>query len=98
MEYVLVIGVITGVMIAMGTMIKRSAQSMVKVVADQVGFQNESDQQGGRDGYMQGYTTEAQREQETVVRERLGNTTYIYQTDREKTFTNLVTNLGYTEE
>ena len=98
LEYILVIGVITGVMIVMSTTIKRFVQSMVKSVADQVGFQENSDQEGGQSGYMQGYTVETQRDQQTLVRERLGNTTYVYQTDRQDSQTDLLTNLGYTNK
>ncbi len=44
MEYFLLIGVVTMVLMFMGTDIKRSLQSVVKVTADQLGHQESSDQ------------------------------------------------------
>ena len=43
-EYVIVVGVIALVMFAMNPMIKRSAQGMIKSMADQIGTQENAEQ------------------------------------------------------
>ncbi len=98
LEYILVISVVTAVMIAMSTMLRRSVQGLVKVVADQIGFQQNSDQQGGSKGYLVNMTARANRDQSTSVRDRLGNVTYSYDRDRTEQQTFVFTNLGFSEE
>jgi len=43
-EYTMIVGIITMVLFYMGTAIKRGMQSLVKITADQVGNQQNSDQ------------------------------------------------------
>ena len=44
LEYTIIIGIVTVVLFYMGTGVKRGVQSLVKVTADQVGSQQNSDQ------------------------------------------------------
>ena len=43
-EYTFLIGIVIAIVVAMSPMVKRSSQAMVKVVADEVGLQRESEQ------------------------------------------------------
>ena len=62
LEYTIIVGIVTVVLYYMGTGIKRGVQSLVKVTADQVGNQQNSDQEFNdtRQGYMQGSNSTAQ--------------------------------------
>ena len=97
-EYILVISVVTAIMIAMSTLLRRTVQGMVKGVADQVGFQENAEQSDGTGGYLVNMTAHAQREQDIDVLDRAGNITYIYDRDRSATQTYVLTNAGYTEK
>lgn len=97
LEYIAVITVITAIMIAMSTMVKRGVQGMVKAVADQIGNQQNADQRGGKDGYLVSMTARAQRDQITTTRERLGNIEYDYDRDFQAAQTRLISNLGFTK-
>jgi len=54
LEYTIIVGIVVVVLTFMGTAIKRGVQSMVKVTADQVGNQQNSDQDFNdvEQGYM----------------------------------------------
>jgi Flp pilus assembly pilin Flp len=93
LEYVLVISVVAAIMLAMSTMVRRSVQGMVKAVADQVGFQQNAEQEGGESGYLVNMTARLQRDQRKGVRDRLGNVTYTYD-DRDTSQTFVLTNMG----
>lgn len=45
-EYSLLIGIVIAVILAMTPMVKRSAQGMVKIIADEVGYQSNAEQRG----------------------------------------------------
>ncbi len=78
LEYVLMISVVTAIIMAMSTMVRRSAQSMVKVVADQVGFQQNAEQDDPDSGYLVRMTTEARQDQQKRVIERPDNIDYFF--------------------
>src|SRR5208283_1803162 len=54
LEYTMIVSILTVVLFYMGTSIKRGVQSLVKVTADQVGSQQNSDQDfnDAQSGYM----------------------------------------------
>jgi len=56
LEYTMLIGILTVVLMYMGTAIRRGVQSLVKVTADQIGNQQNSDQDfnDAQQGYMLG--------------------------------------------
>jgi len=62
-EYTIIIGIVAVVLSYMGTGIKRSMQSLVKVTADQVGNQQNADQDFNdtAQGYMIATTTQMQQ-------------------------------------
>ncbi len=106
-EYTMIVGILTVVLYYMGTGIKRGVQSLVKVTADQVGNQANSDQDFNdmQTGYMIGSNAETE---EGVNRQttELGyitntgsnfytmNTSFNEYTD---TITNTVSNGGFTQ-
>ena len=61
-EYTIIVGIITLVLYYMGTSIKRGMQSLIKVTADQVGNQANSDQDftDSQEGYLIVSNTETQ--------------------------------------
>jgi hypothetical protein len=80
----------------MSTMVKRTAQAMAKMAADQVGNQEASEQIGGKMGMLVNSTTDVQQRQSRAKTEDFGRYTYstgISQDVQTATFTNL----GFTE-
>jgi Flp pilus assembly pilin Flp len=105
LEYTIIVGIVTVVLFYMGTSIKRGVQSLVKVTADQVGNQQNSDQDFNdvQQGYMIGSNTEAQENKSKQIAELgyipqtgspvyAGNTTY---NESSYTMTNTLTNGGF---
>lgn len=98
-EYLLVISVVTIIMIAMSSLLRRSVQGMVKAVADQVGFQQNAEQQiNGTDGQLTDMVTKMQRDERINVRDRLGNIMYTYEIDYTATQSQLDTRQEETED
>jgi len=79
-EYVLLFGVVTGLLIAMSPMIRRFSQAMIKVTADQIGNQRLSDQKGGESGYLINVYIKSDDEAYAGREDRLGVTTYFPET------------------
>ena len=74
-EYLMLIGVITGLLVAMSPLVRRFTQGMVKITADQVGNHYFSDQrQDG--GYLQRSSVDADEIREMTREDWHGNTTY----------------------
>jgi Flp pilus assembly pilin Flp len=105
-EYTIIIGIVTVVLYYMGTSIKRGVQSLVKVTADQVGNQQNSDQDFNdvQQGYMIGSNTQTQETKNKQVTElgyipQSGNAIYAGNTaynESSYTMTNTLTNGGFT--
>ena len=96
-EYTIVLGLVIAVLMAMGVMFKRSAQGMIKVVADQVGRQQNADQDFSQGQYLVSSETDTEAHQSRRTQELLGSTTYLYgDTATRRTATLL--NLGFTEK
>lgn len=96
-EYTLLIGILISLLIAMTPMVKRGVQAMVKVVADQVGNQQDADQIGGKFGQLDDSFTVTRVDSNKNVRERLGVTTYGFDEDIEREST-VFLNQGFTEK
>lgn len=96
LEYMLVIGAVVLVMMAMNKMIKRGTQGMVKVVADQVGLQVNADQQFD-DGYLKSSYVTTRVTTSKIKEEFAGQTTYTYG-DVTVIHSNALINMGFTEE
>lgn len=106
-EYTMLIGVITLALIYMGTGIKRGLQSLVKVTADQVGNQqnSEPDYDNPQAGYLMASNTFMQQNKSKQVIELtgrgLGVPQYLHQTiynEKTESFTNTLTNGGFMSE
>lgn len=107
LEYAIIVGIVTVVLYYMGTGIKRGVQSLVKITADQVGNQQNSDQdfKDTQQGYLQAsnsVTNESKNKQVTEIGyiPQSGNAVYVTNisvnesTDME---TNSITNGGFTQ-
>ncbi len=107
LEYTIIIGIVTVVLYYMGTGIKRGVQSLVKVTADQVGNQQNSDQDFSdvRQGYLQGANSVTQESKNKQVTEAgyipaSGNAVYVTNiavNESTDTVTNSITNGGFTQ-
>ena len=96
MEYVLLVGIVVTVLFAMTMAIKRSAQSLIKVAADEIGVQQNADQSFDR-GYLDtSYTNEIGINKKSV-NEYAGVINYILDDHRDMQ-TTTITNMGFTEE
>jgi Flp pilus assembly pilin Flp len=105
LEYVLLVGIVTVVLVAMMQQVKRGAQSLVKGVADEIGNQQNSDQFklwpngeiDNRVGYLDSSNMTTSSANTKSVRERIG--VINYNTDENQfTTTNTFTNMGFIEE
>jgi hypothetical protein len=98
LEYITLIGIVAVVFTTMGVFIQRGAQGMIKMVADQIGVQNEADQQvdDPSDGYLVNTYIVSQSAADKGRQERLGVFNYIYD-DNLATQIITVTNEGFQE-
>jgi len=97
LEYTMIIGVVVMVLTVMAPMMKRSIQAMVKVVADQVGNQQESDQEvDPMEGYLVFSNTTVQSRARKTESSFGGDITYTYG-DRTAITTDQSSELGFTE-
>ncbi len=98
MEYTMVLGVISVVIFAMSPMLKRGAQGMIKITADQIGIQKNSDQRAflnasTSEAYLNSSyaVTQAQIDKQTL--DFVGDTTYVFD-DQTTFYSNSVSILG----
>lgn len=96
-EYTLLIGIIVALLIAMMPLFRRGVQGLVKMVADQVGNQQDADQHGGLSGYLVNVQTLSELDINKTVQQRINVVGYVYD-DAVDTFSNTATNLGFTEK
>ena len=97
LEYTILLGVIVLVMFAMGPMLKRGTQSLIKVVADQVGVQQNAEQKFDDTGYLESSYAATSGFTDKQTRDLVGTITYFFN-DETVTTSNALINLGYTEE
>jgi hypothetical protein len=96
LEYTIVIGAIVLIMFAMSAMIKRGTQGMIKVVADQLGNQQNSDQPFETGGaHLENSYASTRAITDKTRSEFLGDIDYIYQ-DSVFTRENTTISLGFT--
>ena len=95
-EYTVLIGVVTGILIAMSTMIRRGTQEMVKVVSDQIGNQMLADQnpdpQAGR---LLNAISQTTVDRDMKTQQRLDIVTYNFYRDITHTGSTTVLNAGF---
>ena len=98
LEYTIIVGIVVVVLSYMGTSIRRGAQSLVKVTADQLGNQENADQDF--DNPLQGYTQlvntamQDNKNRQVSVQGYVTKTMFNESTDM---VTNTVTNAGFTQ-
>ena len=97
LEYTILLGVIVLVMFAMGPMLKRGTQSLIKVVADQVGVQQNAEQKFDDTGYLESSYAATSGFTDKQTRDLVGTITYFFN-DETVTTSNALINLGFTEE
>ena len=97
-EYTLIVTIILAVATIMGTMLRRSSQGWLKLVADQVGIQNRADQ--SFNDVSQGHLIVSYfNSRSSINKDRLdvaGVINYVFTDDINST-TNTLTNLGFQE-
>jgi predicted PurR-regulated permease PerM len=108
LEYTMIVAIIVAVIYYMGTGIKRGVQSLVKVTADQVGNQQNSDQDfnDAQQGFMSGSNSVVVDEinsenQEAGYFNASGNAVYTTNTtynESTNTYENTQTNEGFTAD
>ena len=96
-EYTLVMGIIVTIIFAMGPMIRRGLQGMIKVVSDQVGNQEASEQLFDDQGHLESSFTKVDARFVKNIQDQYGRTTYAYG-DRIETTSNVYLNLGFTPD
>ena len=101
LEYTLVVGLVVVLVFAMSTMIKRSLQGMIRVTADQIGVQANSDQfiplNDASVGHLDQAYVAMRADMNKTTKEFVGNTSYVFGDSTETQSTTLL-NLGFTEE
>lgn len=97
LEYTIVVGVIVLVMFAMGPMLKRGIQSLIKVVADQVGIQQNAEQKFDETGHLESSYVATRSSMDKQTQDLAGDITY-FLNDETVTTSNALVNLGFTEE
>ena len=97
LEYVLVIGAVVMVLFAMSMVIKRGTQGMIKVVADQVGNQVNSEQDFASGAFLRESYSSTRSDTSKSKTEWLGQTIYTYE-DAISTTSNTIINMGFTAQ
>ena len=95
-EYSLLLGIVALVLIVLSPMMRRGSSGLVRLVADQVGIQNEADQRQSS-GYTTEMDTRSIKHQEKVVAQRL-DIINVNRGEWETVFTEQAANLGYSEQ
>lgn len=96
LEYTILLGVIVLVMFAMGPMLKRGTQSLIKVVADQVGIQQNAEQKFDERGHLESSYAATRGSMDKQTQDIVGDTIYIFN-DVTTTGSSALVNLGFTE-
>ena len=95
-EYTVLIGIVTGLLIAMSTMIRRGTQEMVKVVSDQIGNQLMADQSSDPEaGRLINTASDVFVDRDTKTQQRLDVVTYNFYRDITQINTTTITNSGF---
>ena len=96
LEYMILLGVVTIVLVALGPMFKRGIQAVVRLVADQLQTQANAEQKVTPiSGYMIDQYSSSNTKNEKWRTEVSGDVTYNYD-DHDRTQSNSSSNLGFT--
>ncbi len=97
LEYTIVLGVVGAVVFAMLPMLKRGTQSLIKVVADQVGIQQGAEQAFDERGHLEHSYALTRSAMDKKTFDVVGMTTYVYNDVTTLNTTSSV-NLGFTKD
>ncbi len=97
MEYTIILGVIVVILFAMTPLIKRGTQGMIKVVADQVGVQQNAEQDFDSGSYLESSYSTTRTALDKTTTDLLGTTGYIFADDVDLE-TGTIINLGFTKD
>lgn len=95
-EYSIVLVSVAIVLSTMAPLVQRSTQGMIRMVADQVGVQENGDQEFGETGYLKSSYISTETQIDTRTKELGGETIYEYG-DATVMVTNAFINLGFRE-
>lgn len=96
LEYMIIIGVVTVVLVALGPLFKRGIQAVVRLVADQLQTQANAEQKVTEtSGYLVNQYSSSNATREKIRTDNLGDIQYDYN-DQDMTLSNSVANLGFT--
>jgi len=97
LEYVIIIGIVTLVLMAMAPRMKRGIQAIIKVTADQMAIQEDSDQTADREaGHMVKSDTDTISNMQTISRQLGPNVIKYFYKDKVVTEASSRINLGFT--
>lgn len=97
-EYSIMLGVLVTALVAMTPMMRRGIQGMVKLMADQVGTQQNAEQVGGRFGHVINSVSFTEVKQDIETIDRLGVAGKIFKTDQTFTDSSIYLNQGFIEK
>jgi hypothetical protein len=97
LEYTVILAVLAMAMFGMGPMFKRGVQSLIKLVADQIGVQNKAEQKFDESGHLESTYVSTRSTTSKTTLDVVGVTNYVYSGTAEMT-SNALMNLGFTEE
>ena len=96
LEYAIVVGAVVLILLAMTNMLKQGTQGMIKVVADEIGLQKNSDQDFDSGSYLMSSYTATRTAIDKSTVDFLGYTNYSY-ADVTETDSGSLINLGFTD-
>lgn len=97
LEYLILVGIVAAVFIGIGPLFRRSVQAVVKIAADQLGNQQDSEQAiDETSGYLADELVVTRGSQVKRHRESPGGVTEYITADRTDVSTATITNMGFT--
>lgn len=96
LEYTMILGILVLVMFGMGPMLQRGVQSLIKLVSDQVGVQENAEQKFDESGHLESAYISTRSTTNKNIKDVLGITNYVFR-DTVETTSNALINLGFTE-
>jgi hypothetical protein len=96
-EYTMILAVLVLVMFGMGPMFQRGLQSLIRLVADQVGVQENAEQKFDESGHIESTYISTRSTTNKRTLDFVGTTNYVLSDAVEMTSDALI-NLGFTEE
>lgn len=96
MEYTIILGIIALVLMAMGPMLKRGTQGLIKLVSDQIGVQNNAEQAFDERGHLESTYISVRSKTNKISAALPGKVGYGY-LEQVDTRSNELVNMGFTQ-